>query len=129
MAEKEELLKRGVAEFNRGLFFECHETLEQIWLEEDGDEKDFCQGLIQIAAGYYKMEGGGLAGAIKLLSSGLGRLLPFRPAHDGIELDNFLENVEKSLRKLQGLHAAGRESGEVGVPTISLADDRSLPRQ
>lgn len=122
MVEKEGLLKRGVDEFNRRLFFECHETLEQIWLEEEGDEKDFYQGIIQIAAGYYKMEGGGLAGAIKLLGSGLDRLLPFRPAHNGIELGDFLKNVERNLKELKAFYAAGREDVKVEAPTMSLAE-------
>ena len=43
---------KGIDEFNQQFFFECHETLEEIWLEEHGEERKFYQGIIQIAAGY-----------------------------------------------------------------------------
>ena len=42
---------KGIDEFNRQLFFECHETLEELWLEERGEDRKFYQGIIQIAAG------------------------------------------------------------------------------
>ena len=29
-------LLKGVEQFNSALFFECHETLEEVWLEEHG---------------------------------------------------------------------------------------------
>ena len=49
---------KGIDEFNQQLFFECHETLEEIWLEEHGEDRKFYQGIIQIAAGYYKLQQG-----------------------------------------------------------------------
>ena len=55
-------LQKGIEEFNQQLFFECHETLEEIWLEEHGEDRRFYQGIIQIAAGYYKLEQGVPAG-------------------------------------------------------------------
>ena len=45
---------KGIEEFNQGLFFECHETLEEIWLEEHGEDRAFYQGIIQIAATLYQ---------------------------------------------------------------------------
>jgi predicted metal-dependent hydrolase len=119
--EKDKLLKKGVGEFNEGRFFECHETLEQIWLKEEGSEKDFYQGIIQVAAGYYKMEGGGLVGAIKLLSSGLNRLLPFRPAHQGIDLERFLRGVELGLKEIEIVHAQGGDSVSLSAPVLSFS--------
>ena len=55
---------KGIQEFNDGLFFECHETLEEIWLEDHGEDRKFYQGIIQIAAGYYKLEQGVPVGAL-----------------------------------------------------------------
>ena len=34
---------KGIEEFNSGLYFECHETLEEIWLEEHGEDRKFYQ--------------------------------------------------------------------------------------
>jgi hypothetical protein len=39
-----ELLK-AFGEFNRGDWFECHETLEDLWVGEEGEMRDFYQGL------------------------------------------------------------------------------------
>ena len=63
-------LIRGIEEFNRGLYFECHETLEEIWLEEHGEDRKFYQGIIQVATGYLKWEQEVLIGAIKLTGGG-----------------------------------------------------------
>src|SRR5258706_348843 len=32
---------KGIEEFNQQLFFECHETLEELWLEERGEDRKF----------------------------------------------------------------------------------------
>ncbi|MGH7844330.1 MAG: DUF309 domain-containing protein, partial [Candidatus Binatia bacterium] len=74
-------LIKGIEEFNQGLFFECHETLEEIWLEEHGTDRDFYQGIIQIAAGYLKWEQGVLIGAIKLWRAGLKKLEGYGADH------------------------------------------------
>ena len=76
----------GIAQFNGGLFYECHETLEQIWLEEHGQERELYQGIIQIAAGYFKWQQDVLPGAIKLLRSGLGKLEPYQPESLGLDV-------------------------------------------
>ena len=44
-------LLKGIEEFNQGLYFQCHETLEEVWLEEQGEDRLFYQGIIQIAFG------------------------------------------------------------------------------
>ncbi|HWI40238.1 MAG TPA: DUF309 domain-containing protein, partial [Verrucomicrobiae bacterium] len=38
-----ELLK-ALGEFNRGEWFECHETLEELWVGSSGEMRDFYQG-------------------------------------------------------------------------------------
>ena len=53
-AQDDPRLQKGIDEFNQGLFFECHETLEEIWQEDHGEDRLFYQWIIQIAAGYFK---------------------------------------------------------------------------
>ena len=91
---------KGIQEFNDGLFFECHETLEEIWLEDHGEDRKFYQGIIQIAAGYYKLEQGVPAGALKLWRMGVEKLAPYSPAHLGISVDALIEAVEANLSEL-----------------------------
>jgi predicted metal-dependent hydrolase len=45
--DEKRLFQQGVHEFNTGCFFECHETLEDLWGGVRGTSRDFFQGLIQ----------------------------------------------------------------------------------
>lgn len=92
---------KGIDEFNQGLFFECHETLEEIWLEDHGDDRKFYQAIIQIAAGYFKLEQGVPAGAIKLWRTGLEKLEPYRPVYLGINADALGRGVKDHLQQLE----------------------------
>jgi predicted metal-dependent hydrolase len=92
---------KGIDEFNEQLFFECHETLEEIWLEEHGDDRKFYQGLIQVAAGYFKLQQNVPAGALKLWRTGIEKLEPYGPVFLGIEVDALIEAVKKDLRDLE----------------------------
>jgi uncharacterized protein len=69
-----DLIRRGVELFNRGEFFECHEVLEQVWLNAQNERKLFLQGLIQIAVGFYHLRRGNAVGATRLLDAGSSKL-------------------------------------------------------
>ncbi|HWP57704.1 MAG TPA: DUF309 domain-containing protein [Candidatus Acidoferrales bacterium] len=114
-------LLKGIEEFNEGLFFECHETLEEIWLEEHGRDREFYQGLIQIAAGYLKWEQGVLRGAIKLWRSGLSKLEGYGAEHLGVHLAPFVEQVRENLRKVELAHERGEDFATLEVPVLALA--------
>lgn len=69
--------KLGLSQFNKRQFFDCHETLEDVWKELEGDEKEITQAVIQIAVGYYHLSRNNTEGARKLLKRGFERLAPF----------------------------------------------------
>ncbi|MFQ5816700.1 MAG: DUF309 domain-containing protein [Terriglobia bacterium] len=83
---KRETFERGITCFNRRQFFECHETLEEIWLAEVPEEKPFYQGLIQVAAGFHHYQNGNRAGARSLIRQGLAKLAAYPPDSHGIDL-------------------------------------------
>lgn len=68
--------------FNQGLFFDCHEYLESAWKNSPEPWKTCFQGLIQIAAGFHKLElnPDAKAGALELLEKGLAKLKKAEPA-------------------------------------------------
>ena len=39
----------AIRQFNSREWFECHETLEELWIGETGEVRDFYQGMLQIA--------------------------------------------------------------------------------
>jgi uncharacterized protein len=111
-------LQKGIDEFNQQLFFECHETLEEIWLEEHGEDRKFYQGIIQIAAGYFKLQQGVPAGAIKLWRMGLEKIEPYMPVYLGVELASFSAAVKENLQELESLQNTATDSRTVTAPTL-----------
>lgn len=111
-------LQKGIDEFNQQLFFECHETLEEIWLEEHGEDRKFYQGIIQIAAGYFKLQQGVPAGAIKLWRMGLEKIEPYSPVYLGLDLESFSKAVKGNLDKLEALPRAATDAPNLTAPTL-----------
>ena len=113
-------LLKGIEEFNQGLYFECHETLEEIWLEEHGKDREFYQGIIQIAAGYFKWEQGVLIGAIKLWRSGLQKLEAYPPVHHRVDLGSFVQGVRENLKEVEDAYEKGGASSALKVPVLKV---------
>jgi len=85
-AEERALFDRGVAEFNAGLYFECHESLEDLWTGVRGPTRDFFQGLIQVSVAFHHLTRGNLGGARSTLTRALKRLEPYPDRYYGFEL-------------------------------------------
>ena len=51
-AEADRLFREGVALFNGARYWHAHEVWETLWRAAPDEERDFYQGLIQIAAGF-----------------------------------------------------------------------------
>jgi predicted metal-dependent hydrolase len=109
---------KGIEEFNQQLFFECHETLEELWLEERGEDRKFYQAIIQIAAGYYKLQQGVPVGALKLWRTGLEKLAPYEPAFYGVNVESLLNAVRGNLAQLEA--DQGKDPAALSLPSIDL---------
>ncbi len=105
-------LIKGVLEFNRQEFFRCHETLEELWREQEGQERLFTQGLIQIAVGFHHLLRGNTRGARSLLMRGREKLEPFQPQHRRLNTAGLIEVVDENLKRL--------EQASVSEPLIPL---------
>lgn len=81
--------------FNERDFYECHEVLEDLWMETIGDERPYYQGLIQTATAFYHLENGNAAGARKLFTTGLDYLKPFPDRFMGFELGAYKAMCEQ----------------------------------
>ena len=102
---------KAVEEFNRQAFFECHETLEDLWRQSDSPiQKLFYQGLLQVGVGFYHLLRQNFTGAQSLLTSGLNKLesLDQEPfAHNHIHLKQLIletHQVRDALSKLGPAH-------------------------
>lgn len=79
-------LEKGVREFNDGFYFECHDTLEEMWSGLRGPARDFFQGLIQVSVAFYHLGNGNLAGAQSLLGRALARLARYPDHYFGFDV-------------------------------------------
>ena len=105
-------LERGVGLFNAQDFYEAHEAWEAGWIDELCDERRLLQGLIQVAAGFHKLQGGLPRGTVKLLEQGLAKLRDFREKSLGVDLEVFIPEVESWLEKARKLVAEGQTAYE-----------------
>lgn len=113
-------LSKGIDEFNNRFFFECHESLEEIWLEEHGEDRAFYQGLIQVAAGYLKWEQGVLIGAIKLWGTGLAKLEAYPAVHMGVDLAALIEATRNNLKAVEAAHRKNAAAPDIPIPQIAF---------
>lgn len=79
-ARPPEGLLAGIRLFNAGEYYECHEALEAIWLEEKGPIRYLYQGILQVGVGFHHLGNGNFRGARLLLENGIAKLERFQPA-------------------------------------------------
>ena len=103
---------KAVGEFNSWRFYDCHETLEDVWLEcggkaISGDDRDaladFYQGVIKAAAGMHHVLRGNHGGAMKVLGDVPRLLEAYRPRTLGLDVDRLLGDVERVVAEVCAL--------------------------
>jgi len=98
--EAGELFERGVALFNGVRYWHAHEVWERLWRAAPDEERDFYQGLIQLAAGLLHLQRRNLRGARNKLGEGLAKLRKYQPAHHGIVINELVGRCERILDEL-----------------------------
>ena len=101
--ELPDLVLRGIEEFNRGEFFECHEYLEEAWMQESGRVRYLYQGILQVGVGFYHLQNGNWRGATGLLRNGTTRLKEFEPETLGVNVKELVRESEHCLQQLETL--------------------------
>ena len=95
-------LKDAVTLFNQREYFNCHEILEEIWLEAGTEDKHFYEGLIRLATGLHlRFHRGIPQGAINLLTQGLMRLENYRPTYLGVDVTRLYTEIDEHLQDLK----------------------------
>jgi hypothetical protein len=103
---------RGVAEFNAGYYFECHDTLEDMWTGIRGPSRDFFQGLIQVSVAFYHLTGGNLPGAESMLRRALKRFERYPDRYFGFNLAAHRSELQGWLDRI----------ARAGVVDLTVAD-------
>ena len=100
------LLLKGIAQFNRGEFFEQHETLEDLWRVEPRDVRRLYQGILQIGVAMYQLGRRNHHGTVYMLTRGTDYLRPFAPCCQSVDVDDL---IHQAGQVLEAVNALGRE--------------------
>jgi predicted metal-dependent hydrolase len=117
-AQQRAAFDKAVAQFNSWRFYDCHETLEDVWRAEPEPIADFFQGVIKVAAGLHHLLRGNRKGALNLLTHALALLQPYEPATFGIDVRRLRADTAAVLERVRAL----------GPKQLDQLDRSSLPR-
>ena len=125
--ERLPLLEQGVREFNEGLFFQAHETWEEIWVVSPWPVRNFLQGIIQVAAAFVHLTRNEYPGTHRLLREAIRKLSGFPSPYLGIDNARLLEESQRCLEAILALGEGGLHRFDPSLlPKIRM--DRQEPR-
>lgn len=99
------LLREGIAQFNRGEYFEQHETLELLWRGEQREVRRLYQGILQIGVAFHHLRRRNYHGTVYMLTRGAHYLTPFSPRCQDVE--RLLIDATTALRAVERLGQIG----------------------
>jgi len=98
-----QLLLDGIAQFNRGEYFEQHETLELLWRAERRDVRYLYQGILQIGVAFHHLRKRNHHEAVYILTRGPRYLAPFTPCCQGIDVAALVDAAARALAEVERL--------------------------
>lgn len=93
----EEFVRRGVALYNAGRYWEAHEALEVVWRGARAPERSLWQGLIQAAAALLHRERGNRHGVLVTGGAALEKLTVMAPPGFPVETARFVQALARCL--------------------------------
>lgn len=96
----------AIRQFNAGQWYECHETLEDLWIGEEGEAREFFQGTLQIAVALHHWRNGNFGGAVSLLHGGAERLGHVSDSCMWVDVFRLIADANRMREALEGV---GRE--------------------
>ena len=114
-------LYAAIDQFNRGWYFESHETLEDLWMVTPLPERTLMQGVIQLAAAFVHFARGEYPGIFKLLNAATEKLSEFAPSALGIDIAALLPSIARARADLAALGPDGFTAWDDrgGLPRVS----------
>lgn len=92
--------------FNRQLFYEAHDVLEELWLvDRQGENGDFFKGLIQLAGAFVHVQKNRRGPAMALLRLARANLAKYAPCHQKLDLPIVQELIQRWMAKLEAWDA------------------------
>ena len=122
------LLLEAVAQFNRGEFFEQHETLETLWRAERRPVRELYQGILQIGVAFHHLRRRNYHGTVYMLTRGAMYLTPFAPTCQTVDVRGLLDAASLALRAVEELGPARLDEFDwTLVPRVRLVPRLGTP--
>src|SRR5579862_4749481 len=99
-------LLAGIAQFNRGEYFEQHETLEILWRAEPRDVRRLYQGILQIGVAFHHLRRLNHHGTVYMLTRGPLYLAPFAPRCQRVDVAALIADAGAALAEVERLGKA-----------------------
>jgi len=94
VVEMEALFQRGLAEYEKGDYYEAHEAWEDLWSDYNFPDRKFIQGLIQLSVSFVHLGNGNMVGAKSLLKKCQDKFSDFSDVQRGINLPELKSAIE-----------------------------------
>jgi predicted metal-dependent hydrolase len=112
--------------FNRGLFFEAHDVLEELWLrDKHGPNGAFYKGLIQLAGAFVHLQKDRLRPAAALFKLALANLEKYPREHERLNLTAVCQLIQKWLGSLESAHFEKNPLTSGNAPKLALEPPHS----
>lgn len=119
------LLLEGIAQFNRGEYFEQHETLERLWRVEARPVRRLYQGILQIGVAFHHLTRRNYHGVVYMLMRGSMYLRPFAPRCQGVDVRALLEASALALSTVEELGPTRLDEFDWGLaPRVRVVEPR-----
>lgn len=115
------LYYQGIAEFNHGAYWQCHETLEGVWRETPYPLKLFYYALIKVAVGFEHVGRHHQRSATSQFTTALANLAPFLPTFLGVRTAPLAREAQAWLERLAEPDVRWAEMDALPRPKIVLA--------
>jgi predicted metal-dependent hydrolase len=107
--------------FNRGLFFEAHEVLEELWLrDKHGPNGAFYKGLIQLTGAFVHVQKDRLRPAAALFKLALANLEKYPREHEHLNLAAVCRLIQKWLGRLESARFEQNPLADDNAPKLAL---------
>jgi predicted metal-dependent hydrolase len=107
--------------FNRGLFYEAHDVLEELWLPaRHGPDGKFYQGLIQLAGAFVHLQKDRLRPAAALFEKATANLKRYPPEHHSLNVAKALNLAEQWSARLHAAEFAENPLRTQRAPQLNI---------
>ena len=109
--------------FNRGLFYESHDVLEELWLpERHGPNGAFYRGMIQLAGAFVHLQKNRLRPSASLFKLAQANLRNYPATHEHLDVTGVLGLIEHWLGELESSGFAINPLTTANAPKLRLLD-------